>query len=127
MNLQDFASQEGISEALAAKVLGKLRHGGIVSVLRGRKGGYELAQDANSLTVSDVLKSLGRPLIEGCFTEDNGCLHADDCGIRPIWQYLSFKIAEVLEQITLSDLIKDEPMVRSQIDEIAENTHGADK
>jgi Rrf2 family protein len=120
MTLPELAEKEGLSEALVAKVLGKLRTGGVVHALRGRNGGYELAGAAESLAVSGVLRALGRPLIDGCFSGNYGnrtepCPHTHDCGIRPVWELLSDQVSSVLDQVTLSDLVREESQVRNRL------------
>ena len=120
MTLPELAEKEGLSEALVAKVLGKLRTGGVVHALRGRNGGYELAGTADSLAVSGVLRALGRPLIDGCFSGNYGnrtepCPHTRDCGIRPVWELLEEQVSNVLDQVTLSDLVREERHVRTHL------------
>ena len=134
MTLPELAGREGLSEALVAKVLGKLRAGGVVNALRGRNGGYELATDPAELSVGVILRSLGRPLLDGCFTGSVGqrktpCPHVSDCSIRPVWEFIEQQIENVLDQITLSDLILRENDVRDQlarIDIAARGPAGAD-
>lgn len=123
MTLPELAQKEVLSEALVAKVLGKLRTGGVVNALRGRNGGYELAGTADSLVVSGVLRALGRPLIDGCFSGNYGnrtepCPHTHDCGIRPVWELLEEQVSNVLDQVTLSDLVREESQVRHHLAQI---------
>jgi Rrf2 family nitric oxide-sensitive transcriptional repressor len=120
MTLPQLADKEGLSEALVAKVLGKLRTGGVVNALRGRNGGYELSGASDDLAVSAVLRALGRPLIDGCFSGNYGnrtepCPHTRDCGIRPVWELLEEQVARVLDQVTLSDLVRKEAHVRDHL------------
>jgi Rrf2 family iron-sulfur cluster assembly transcriptional regulator len=130
MTLPELAAREGLSEALVAKVLGKLRTGGVVIALRGRNGGYELAEPPNRLAVSTVLRALGRPLIDGCFSGNYGnrtvpCPHTRDCGIRPVWELLENQVSKVLEQVHLADLVREESQVRDQLSRIDVASKGA--
>ncbi|HUT77802.1 MAG TPA: Rrf2 family transcriptional regulator [Polyangia bacterium] len=120
MTLLELSCLEGMTEALAAKVLGRLRAGGIVSALRGRHGGYALARPPTELTVCTVLRSLGRPLVDGCFTGSPGqrqdpCPHVDACGIRPVWEFIGARIEQVLDQMTLADLLEREEHIRARL------------
>ncbi len=122
MTLPELAEHERLSEALVAKVMGKLRRGGVVTAVRGRDGGYELTAPPNTLTVAAVLRSLGRPLLEGCFnsgyeTAKDPCPHVSDCSLRPIWEHLSSEITRLLDRITLAELLEKERYVREQIAE----------
>ena len=121
MTLPELAELEGLSEALVAKVLGKLRAGGVVSALRGRNGGYVLLAANEEIPVSKVLAALGRPILEGCFSgakarEQVACRHAGDCALRPVWEYLEERITRVMDDVTLADLIKSEQHVRDRIE-----------
>jgi Rrf2 family protein len=117
MTLAEMAELEQLSEALVASVLNKLRRGGAVIAIRGRHGGYELAKPPADLTVADVLTSLGRPLLHGCFnqaTDKDGqpCVHAEGCGLRPVWEQIEEQLTHVLTGITIADLLQREDQVR---------------
>ncbi|MBW2277805.1 MAG: Rrf2 family transcriptional regulator [Deltaproteobacteria bacterium] len=120
LTLAEMAVREGMSEALVASVLHKLRHAGVVKAVRGRYGGYELEQDPESLTVAAVLTSFGRPLLFGCFNQpptdgDPPCVHAGECGLRPVWEELEDQISRVLTAVTVADLLNREHNVRKQV------------
>jgi len=120
LTLPELAQRENLSEALVAKVMSKLRRGGVVKAARGRVGGYELTSAPDSLTLASVMRALGRPLLEGCFnsgydSSDEICPHVSDCGLRPIWEFMSNEVTRVMERITLSELIKKERFVREQM------------
>ncbi len=120
LTLLELSGLEGMTEALAAKVLGRLRSGGIVAALRGRHGGYALTRPPAELTVGAVLRSLGRPLVDGCFTGSPGqrqdpCPHVKACGIRPVWEFIGARIEQVLDRLTLSDLLEQEDDIRDRL------------
>lgn len=120
ITLGEVAAVEGLSEALVAKVLGKLRLGGVVVAARGRHGGYELAVPPVELTVAAILRALGEPLLRGCFNgeclmSDGACPHNSGCGMRHVWSRINERITEVLERITLADLLKPEGYVTERM------------
>ncbi|MBW2527126.1 MAG: Rrf2 family transcriptional regulator [Deltaproteobacteria bacterium] len=120
--LSDLAEREQLSVALTAKILGKLRRGGVVRALRGRNGRYELTATAEEVTVADVLHALAPAVVRGCFnaerTDGEPCPHADDCSLRPVWQHIEHQVAGVLEQITLVDLLREEEQVNQQVERL---------
>jgi len=125
MTLPSLAALKNLSEALVAKVLSRLRQGGVVHAVRGRNGGYELSEPAEALSVSRVLTSLGKPLLQGCFNnveqgKASGCPHAENCGLRPVWEYLEAQISKVLQRITIANLIQREDEVRRDMARIWE-------
>ncbi len=120
MTLPDLAEHERLTEALVAKVMGKLRRGGVVKAVRGRSGGYALTLPAESISVAAVFRALGRPLLQGCYnsgaeSEPDPCPHVAECSLRPIWHHLEEKITDVLDSITLADLLEEERLVRARV------------
>jgi Rrf2 family transcriptional regulator, iron-sulfur cluster assembly transcription factor len=131
MTLPELAEAEHLSEALVAKVLSKLRVGGVVVASRGRNGGYELAAPPDEIAVSSVMRALGRPLIEGCFNAEHDvegcCPHKGGCSLRPIWETLEEKVTEILNQVHLADLIHRESDVRERLAEIERGENSSEK
>ena len=125
LTLPVMAEREQLSEALTAKVLNKLRRGGIVIAARGRNGGYELAKEPEALTVAEILESLGRPVVESCYNSVSKdqcppCPHVENCGIRPVWDFVEKKVMEVLTQISLNEIIKEEKDVWGKMTSLGE-------
>ncbi|MCP4605341.1 MAG: Rrf2 family transcriptional regulator [Proteobacteria bacterium] len=118
--LAELAEYTRCTQALVAKVMGKLRRGGVIRAFRGRTGGYELAAPPDSITVTSIFRSLGRPLLQGCFnsgreTADDPCPHVSECSLRPIWHHLEGTLTQMLDRITLADLIQKERDVRAHV------------
>jgi Rrf2 family protein len=120
MTLPMLAEAEHFSEALVAKIMGQLRNGGIIKAARGRAGGYELAHAPEALTVAAIIRSLGKPILEGCVSVGSSssadmCPHIADCSLRPIWQHLQSEITETLDRITVSELLSREQGMRKHL------------
>lgn len=112
MTLADLAEAEDLPEPTVAKLLGMLRRGGVVEALRGRNGGYVLAADPARISAGRVIRSVsGDSVFEYPCSEANeqpDCPRNDDCGLRPVWQHLGHRVAEVLEQTSVADLLQKE-------------------
>jgi Rrf2 family protein len=118
--LAELARSERLSIALAAKILAKLRMGGVIRAVRGRNGHYELAAEAAAISVARVLRALETSLVRGCFNtrpclDESICPHGGDCSLRPVWRHLEIQVTGVLEQLSLSDLLREEGAVRQQV------------
>ena len=123
MTLADLSREEHLSEALIAKIMGKLRRGGIVLAVRGRMGGYELSATPDNITVAAVIRALGRPIFEGCAIDKPGtattpCPHLSECSLRPIWEHLSQEVTHTLDRITLRELLQKEHHIRNRVREL---------
>jgi len=117
MTLAELAKNEDMPEPTVAKLLNLLRRGGVVEAVRGRHGGYALAGRPDQVSAGKVIRSVNGETVFGypCDSPDEtpDCVRSDDCGLRPVWRHLESRVAEVLEQTTLADLIQRE----------AESTH----
>ena len=116
MTLAGVAGAENLPQPMVTKLLAMMRRGGVVQTTRGRNGGYELARPATEISVADVLRSLGKPLIEGAACTaadplDKACPHAGDCGLRSVWTEVASRITDVLENTSLADLCGRETTV----------------
>ena len=112
LTLSDLAEAESLPEPTVAKLLGMLRRGGVVDAVRGRNGGYVLARTADRTSAASVIRSIsGNQVFEYPCSEANDdpdCHRTEDCGLRPVWRHLGNRVAEVLEQTSIADLLLKE-------------------
>ena len=118
--LAELARQELLPEPTVAKLLGRLRDGGLVTAVRGRHGGYELALPPARISVAGVLGALKRPLLAAHTCQDgrravDPCPRLADCGLRPVWAQVEAQITDLLNGITIADLLQAEGRVRERI------------
>jgi Rrf2 family protein len=130
-NLAELARDEGLSEALVAKILGKLRRGGVAVAFRGRNGRYELAAPADQIDTLQILQAFGTPLLRGCDERDassagTGCQHAGGCNLQTVWNHLESQVNRVLRDITLADLIRDEEQMGARMAGLWARSAGAE-
>ncbi|GIW82656.1 MAG: hypothetical protein KatS3mg105_4463 [Gemmatales bacterium] len=130
LTIPEIAASEGLSAAYVGKLLAILRHAGLIDSVRGRSGGYRLAAPAAEIGLSRVLKALGEPLYGApSFCErhagsetDGECVHLSGCTLRTLWLTLEHWIGQLLDQITLADLIQNEDdlaeVLRTRLSEI---------
>lgn len=121
--LAELAAAEGLPEPTVAKLLARLRRGGVVSAVRGRNGGYELARAPERISAAEVLRCVGaEPMRLGCSpagrTAAGDCPRHRDCGLRPVWRHLQRRITHVMESTTLSDLLAAEAVSRRRLEEL---------
>lgn len=99
----------GVPEDYLEQLLGTLRRSGLVTTVRGAQGGYALAKEPAAITVGDVIDALEGPLTISDCVEDHSCCHkAEGCASRRVWAYLSRSINELLQSITLQDMLEQE-------------------
>ena len=103
------AEHESLSTANVAKLMRQLRQAGLVTSIRGQKGGYRLARRPEDVRLSDVLEALGERLYSPCVCDrysghSTECVHVADCPIRAVWSGLDRLAQAFLSFTTLSDL-----------------------
>ncbi|MET4084158.1 Rrf2 family iron-sulfur cluster assembly transcriptional regulator [Pedobacter sp. UYP30] len=112
-SIQALSELEGLSHAYTAKLTRILRKGGFINSTPGNIGGYVLAKSPSEINVNTVLKHLGGALFSKEFCGDyNGnvtmCTNSVDCSIRSLWKKIQYSVDQVLDQITLAELIGSE-------------------
>lgn len=109
MVLMDIAKRQGISEKYLEGILAVLSKNGLVSALRGRGGGYKLANPPETYTVGSILKATEGSLAPvACLDgESNSCERSAECRTLPMWVKLDQVIHDFFEGITLVDLMQE--------------------
>ena len=120
LTIPEISQSEGISIPNTAKLLRILRLGGFLESSRGQTGGYSLSKPAEEIAVGDVLSVLGGKLYDKEFCSSysgnvNICNNSIDCSIRSIWQTVQLAVDDVLNKITLKDLLASENTLVTKI------------
>lgn len=119
--LGELAETECLPEPTVAKLLGYLRRGGVVEALRGRNGGYILADAPEKISAGRVIGCVSG---DSAFTHpctnqmDADCPRTSDCGLRSVWHHLEARVSEVLEQTSVADLLKKEAAASADLQDI---------
>jgi Rrf2 family protein len=117
VTLPEVAAAEGLSVPYVGKLMGVLRHAGIVESARGRSGGYTLAKPADEIGLGALLLVLGEPLFDeadycqkhaGTEAPGGVCLNHSTCTLKSLWHTLEHWMRRTLDQITLADLVQHE-------------------
>lgn len=109
LTIPEIAEAEGLSPTYVAKLLGLLRQHGVVTSERGRTGGYQLSRPASTVSVAEVLRVFGGPLLDAGHCERHSgvadiCIHAGNCSVRSLWGALEGMIDRLLVAVSLADL-----------------------
>lgn len=116
---RDIAAREGLPPDYVEQILLKLRRAGLVASVRGAKGGYNLARTPASITVKDVIEAAEDHTFEvNCdshVVNPDRCRPESSCSIRPVWRALQQRIDDLLESISLADLMAGEMRVQELV------------
>ncbi len=123
LTIPEIAEAEQLSIPYVAKLLSVLRQAGWIESVRGRSGGYRLAEEPSEIRVGPVLRALGEPLFDGAAycdqhagPESEGpCVHRGGCTIRALWRTLEQWVRHILDGVRLSDLLESEDHLTRQL------------
>lgn len=113
LTIPEISQAEGISHHNVGKLLRILRQSGFVESVRGQHGGYALARAPEQVVVADVLNALGGRLFDSNFCDhhsgaEENCAHTlSACSVRALWSRLQDAVDEVLQRLTLRDLLRE--------------------
>jgi Rrf2 family protein len=122
LTIPEIARAEGLSPEYTAKLLRALRRGELVTSTRGAGGGYRLAEPAERITAWRVIEVLGGSFFPDEFCESHpgqlrDCVHTTSCAIRAVWRAVEVSVREVLQGITLADLMRGERSMAVWLDQ----------
>ncbi|HZH32457.1 MAG TPA: Rrf2 family transcriptional regulator [Pyrinomonadaceae bacterium] len=131
LTLTQIAEREGISVANAGKLLWILNKAGLVTSIRGTKGGYRLARAASEIHLDEIIKVLDEDVLASHCNSYTGildaCVHTGNCGIRPVIVGLHDVVRRAMASITLAQLLGTESNVETTLHQInsrsRETTH----
>lgn len=102
----DIAEHTGLATTTASKLLKSLTRAGLVRSVRGARGGYALARAAGEISAAEVIDALEGPVsITECSSAESQCELEADCRVSAAWRRINLGIHQVLEDITLAQLI----------------------
>jgi len=106
LQIKAIARQQDISAKYLEQVIAILKSAGFVRSIRGSKGGYVLAKPPNQIKLNDVFTALEGPITTvECTEDENYCSRAADCVTRQVWTEVQNAIINVLESLTLQNLV----------------------
>ena len=98
INVKKIAERQDISEKYLEQIISILNKAGYVRSIRGAQGGYRLAKDPKDYTVGDILRT----------TEGSLEPISESESPLAVWRRLSDAINNVLDSVTLQDLVDEE-------------------
>lgn len=108
----------GVSAKYLERIMRALCSVGAVRAARGAKGGYCLGGDPRDISVGTVVRALEDDL------EIIGCVKSGECGkcaSSAVWKKLYRGINDLLDGISLADMVESEADSHSDLGKLAKN------
>lgn len=108
VKLRDIARRQSISEKYLEQIVSVLQKAALVKSFKGSHGGYILQYPPEKYTVGYILKTVeGDMAPVDCVGENcTICENSGTCVSHRLWQKLYTAINDVLEGITLADMLE---------------------
>lgn len=108
VSIKEISKRQGISDKYLEQIISVLNSAGYVRSIRGPQGGYLLTREPQEYTVGMILKLTEGSLAPVICVEDDAspCDNMGCCPTVEIWKRLNNAINDVVENITLEDLIE---------------------
>lgn len=107
-SLRNIAERRGLSEKYLERIVRALREAGLVNSVRGVYGGYSLSREAHQITVKEVLTAVEGELTPvACLIGETDCtIGCEKCPTRGTWNEMWSKILEVVDSVTIADIVE---------------------
>ena len=107
-NARELAELSGLPHPTVSKVLKMLARAELLISVRGQRGGYQLAAEPNTISVTRMISAIEGPL---ALTECSAdapllCELETSCPVRSNWKRISQKVVNALDEMTLADMVE---------------------
>jgi len=107
VRLKDIAERQRISLQYLEHLVTPLIAGGIVSSVRGPRGGVLLARPPEKITLCEVIQLVEGPIAPvECVTDPSVCDRSRICVTRAVWGEMKTAIEKILTSNTIRDLME---------------------
>ena len=108
VSAQEIAGNYQLPQPMVANILKQLGAAGLIQSVRGQNGGYVLARNAESISLSDIISITDNPfnLVE-CAHDEELCKVHQCCPTRQPLVALHRSIQRFMEDMTLSTIISE--------------------
>ena len=106
LSLKEIADKENLSESYLEQLFSSLKKNKLVESIRGAGGGYVLTRAPEQIKIGEILNALEGDLVLSCCDtpQKNNCSKFSGCATRDILHKLQYKMEEVMDSMTLSDM-----------------------
>lgn len=107
-NAQTMADATQLPLPTVSKVLSVLARAGLLTTMRGAKGGFRLARSARQITVAEIISALDGPVaLTQCIERGPGTCEVEGiCSTRRGWQTINAAVQRALDGVSLAELVE---------------------
>jgi len=106
LTARELAEIAKLPQPTVGKLLKQLSHNGLLTSLRGTKGGYSLARPAHEITVAQIIEALEGPMALTECQAPGICEQERFCSVKPNWLVINRTVREALSNVSLADMTR---------------------
>lgn len=108
ISVKDIAARQQISSKYLEQIVSMLQKAGMLSSIRGSQGGYRLKKKPEDYSIGSILRVTEGDLAPVTCVEEGEacCTHKEMCSTVRIWQQLNSAINDVVDNISLADVVE---------------------
>ncbi|GIM27925.1 transcriptional regulator [Clostridium polyendosporum] len=115
VSIKTISQRQNISEYYLEQLFSPLRKAKLIKSIRGAQGGYVLSKGPKDITIAEIMEVLEGPIeISECI-DGVPCDNIDCCATRLLWKKIKNSIDEVMESVTLQDIVNDYEEINAKI------------
>ena len=108
--MREISLATSIPETFLSKIFQKLETKGIIRSRRGFRGGFRLARPARRITLREIVEALQGPVeFHRCLDHLRAGGHRGRCRLKRVFREAQRKVATILDQTTLEDILEATP------------------
>jgi Rrf2 family protein len=101
---KELSEHFGISPALTAKVLQKLKSAGLIESSQGALGGYRMSSNLSQISLDELIHIMeGDRAIVDCLS--HGCAHQKTCSVKFGMSKVNQRVRALMKTISISSLM----------------------
>ena len=106
ISMSEISKNQDIPVKYLEQLIIPLKRGGLISSVRGPKGGHMLSRPPDKIYLWEVLTLLESKLsIVDCVSDETVCDHSESCPIRPVWGKAFTAMMEIFSETSLRDVL----------------------
>ena len=118
VRINDIANRQEISVKYLEQLIIPLKKAVYIKSVRGPKGGHLLGKAKEEITVGGIVRVLEKDTgLVPCVESSDTCHMSDACITRKLWLKATEAVYEILDSVTLLDLIQDKDSLKNDLGE----------
>ena len=114
VRIHDIAKRQDISVKYLEQLIIPLKKAEFIKSMRGPKGGHLLGKPKEKITVGGIVRVLEKDTgLVPCVETTDTCDRSDSCVTRNLWLKATDAVYDILDSVTLLDLIQDNASQRN--------------